>query len=302
METNVHFIQTDKSSSYIPGACQCFACTAFTAKQQCNTDENQIRDWVIKEDVGCCATLCADQNQCVPFSKKICETKSFKKGHWNGAAPKAVCYYDLNKLKDNLPEIQTLITKFGINQRFMWDVCKIPNNIDGKLYNPIHVSGKKGDLCREWYNHLGNGKAKFLREYCVSYPNAEDCKCVNRKNDPIYREFKKHNAINDGCWYLPCNDTSNQFVEEHLIKKDCPKILCSSVIKIVGNTGTVNIDKIKSSIVCGDQQKETVNTNAQVSQVQEKLKKPIPLEKKSNNFFIALVSAIGLTAATSLFI
>lgn len=295
MATFAQFKQNDKSNSYTSGPCACFACTAFSVRKECRADANHVRDWNIGTS-QCCGTWCTDQNVCVPVNDSICKTKSFTSSQWDKEAPNVKCYYNIATLGNDVSELQQLVTRFGYKQKFMFDACKIPNKINGTTKNSIFSPGAKGDLCREWYSKLDRvEKTKFIREYCVSNPESLDCKCANRLADKLYNEIKQHYAVNDGCWYSHCSDTTNQFIEPMLVDKKCPNILCSSIIKIANNSGAVNIENIKNTITCG--QAAASRTTKPPDRPSNKELRPITLAHPK--WAVSIAIAGGLTAILS---
>jgi hypothetical protein len=86
--------------------------------------------------------------------------------------------------------------------------------------------GPDGDMCRQWRDAqlaaVDNGNRSAAVAYdnvctgwCNKYPWLPECKCVVR-NDPVYGDpnyralasSMKTALPNDGCWYLPCADSS----------------------------------------------------------------------------------------------
>nr|QXT57804.1 myristylated membrane protein [Rhinella marina erythrocytic-like virus] len=298
-KTHLTFIQTDRSKPYAQNSCYCGYCGLNTKLEPCDTDGNSIGDWVIGY-YQCCGGLCADQFKCVRVASDPCKTASFVGAAWDKKAPNVKCFFDLAKLRNNLDEVSNLVDRFGIKQKFMWDVCKVPiADEKGELTNSIHTKGKRGDLCRSWFETLNNReKTTFIREYCVTYPDATDCKCANRGKDPLYRDIKRINAVNDGCWYTHCADTTTQFVEPALQEGSCPTILCSSIVNILNNKGNVNIENFNANVICGNK------SDIKDTPVYKPPEKVDDLESMENptDTVSALLVATAVTAMISLFI
>lgn len=118
----------------------------------------------------------------------------------------------------------------------------------------IHQQGKEGDKCRTWYADLvqKNQQDSVIQSICSGIYGEElpECRCANKSSDPIYEKMGQFQAMNDGCWWLPCKDSTSNLIPTAETKPKCPDNICQVVWNFVDDK-TIDVDNVKSSIDCG---------------------------------------------------
>lgn len=251
--------QTDQRTVYQPAAqnCACGKCSVFTPEAQCNLT-NGIRDWQLGK-VSCCGGFCTAQPVCASPSSANCDIGNSSTNQtpllnveWNGYPPNILCHFDASKI-DTPAQIQKFMSKFGEDDSLLDYYCTrqvgtCPN--EWSSCSRLKSIGEDGNVCRQWFETQPFGiQDSTIQDYCLKH-NSNDCKCVNRSKQPSYIQLKRSQSINDGCWYVPCADSANYLVPTHLQNPTCPNQICQTVID-VAEANSVNIDNIKSDIVCG---------------------------------------------------
>lgn len=119
-----------------------------------------------------------------------------------------------------------------------------------------------GPVCLTWYLNSTDSKNpeyiaavdKGIKDYCNIY-NTYDCKCINRIQDPIYKESATFMQTNANCWYLPCTDSykDKYLITSTISKAYCPTVVCPVNINISAkNYSKVEIDNFKIYNFCGN--------------------------------------------------
>lgn len=249
-------IQTYKGDMYISGPCQCGTCSTETPYQSCKK-HNNIRDWSIG-GVKCCGGFCRWQSECVPLEKKVqCQIGNSSKGKdpfidiaWDKIAPNVKCTYDASYV-DTVDQVNNFIDKFGETDELMTHYCgrkvtKCPGA--QTACSRIKSTAPGARLCREWYaKQSPTRKDDLMKNYCANN-RTDDCKCVNRADDPIYNKLKMV-KINDGCWYIPCANPSKYFVPSKLVNAKCPDSICDIIFEYIKDK-KIDIDYVKNKINC----------------------------------------------------
>jgi hypothetical protein len=106
--------------------------------------------------------------------------------------------------------------------------------------------------CQAWITANQTGKNMIIydqvaKRYCGNHPDAPECQCVNRADDPTYKAISNLYQDKDSCWWAPCKNTNKYWVTSDLRNQDCPTNVCQVIydavqdhnVKITGNTSNV---------------------------------------------------------------
>ncbi len=86
-----------------------------------------------------------------------------------------------------------------------------------------------GTICRRWVQENPNLADDAKLEYCRNNDSPE-CECINRNNNPIYREITRvEPALDDSCWHLPCANPSKWLVMSDMLNQPCQEDTCLRV-------------------------------------------------------------------------
>lgn len=113
-------------------------------------------------------------------------------------------------------------------------------------------NGLNAQICNTWaasFPELADG---VKRSYCLSRPNRDDCKCLNRSSDPVYRSVKSLGlgSLNDRCWYVNCAVTT-QLVTSDISNQICnTEQICQNIVDILNNNGVDINSQIQQTINC----------------------------------------------------
>lgn len=249
-------VQTSQKNKYQPGECDCFYCSAFTERVDCQTTEN-IQDWQIGVD-SCCGGFCTSQPVCAQPDRDECEIGRSSADQdplisvgWDREAPNLKCTYDINNI-DTRAQVLAFKDKFGENNDIEAKYCtqKVSDCPDGMSEcSRLRSIGEGGNECRVWFeSQEPNIKDATMLSYCLQH-NTEDCKCVNRANSAAYQAMKAGHSINDGCWYTPCAGAGKFLVPSQLANPTCPDKMCQ-VLYDIFQDGNVDLENVKNDIVC----------------------------------------------------
>jgi hypothetical protein len=236
--------------------CVCGRCSAWTPQVPCT-----IRGGVTDPQIGwqtCCGGFCKQQKICGAPLSSDCNIGRSSKGEnpvinivWNEAPPNITCIYDLNKI-DTVSQAISFHNKFGSNNDVLNKICFQKVNKCGNSETEcsrIKSVADGSNLCKLWFENqpMPNQNA-LMQDYCIKNKTRE-CDCVLRSDNKTYTLMKGMHVYNDGCWFLPCADSSKFFVPGDLQHPVCPSNICQTVID-VANANNVDIDNIKSDINC----------------------------------------------------
>jgi len=145
-------------------------------------------------------------------------------------------------------------------------LCSQPSEaeciIDPKTNKPFKkcsrmaATGEEGTICRHWLDKkTDDQKEEIMVDLCLNNPDFEDCACVNRSTDDIYKAVTSAvggaKLVNDGCWWTPCKNKSRYLVPPDLDTPDtCPTSICQAVIEVVDTGGGVDIKNNTTNIDC----------------------------------------------------
>jgi len=250
-------IQTSQKHQYQPGECRCFHCSAFSSRIPCLKTKN-VEDWQIGSD-PCCGGFCTAQPRCVHPDRDECNIGLSSKGanplievEWDKKAPSLKCVYNIENI-DSRNQLLAFNDKFGINNDLEAKYCTqkvttCPNQM--KECSRLKSIGEGGNECRMWFEKQPNNiRDATIQNYCLKN-NTEDCKCAKRSENSTYNAMKGAHAINDGCWFSACANTSgNYLVPSNLINPQCPDKLCQVLFDIIKD-GNVSIDNVQNDIEC----------------------------------------------------
>ena len=251
-------VQTSQTNQYLPGeqSCDCFYCTAFTEKVPCQTTQN-IQDWEIGTN-SCCSGFCTSQPTCAKPERAECDIGRSSNDldplisfGWDREAPNLKCVYNLDDI-DTRAQVLAYQDKFGENSDIEAKYCiqKVSECPEGmNECSRLKSIGEGGNECRVWFeSQEPNIKDATILNYCLLH-NTEDCKCVNRADDPVYQSAKAGHSINDGCWYTACAGSGKYLVPSQLANPTCPDKMCQ-VLYDIYQDGNVDLDNIQNDIVC----------------------------------------------------
>ncbi|BCB67432.1 putative myristoylated membrane protein [Lymphocystis disease virus 2] len=278
-------LQKDKSGIKIVGPCACGSCSAFTSRQTCADNESLV------SYASCCGGLCTSQPLCLPISKKDCNIGKSSKGEdplisvtkisTNGIK----CKYDLNKL-DTSNQVMNYFDKFGKSDVVAENYCMQPSK--NNLARASDLNDNK--WCSVWLNQASPVvKTVAINNYCKKYKNSEDCKCINRVNDPLYQKIKSSKNFSDACWYVPCAADPTQLKSSDLENPICPTSYCQSIVQVM-QARDVSIKDVSGKINC-----DFTQTKSPVKPLVKPLINPIkPTDKHDKNKSIIIKSKISL--------
>jgi len=249
-------VQEKRTNQYINGPCNCGTCSVFTPKLPCQLDKG-VPDWEIGT-ASCCGGFCTAQPVCVHPDSTECDIGLSSKKEspllemgWDKNAPNIKCLYDLNKIDTNA-QVLRFTDKFGINNDVEANFClqKVSKCPDGLTECSRVKSIDEGSgPCRVWFENLQPyARDAYMQSYCLTH-NTKDCDCIIRYKNKSYQDMKGVHQINDGCWFLPCANSSRYFVPSQLVNPKCPDKLCQTIIN-VAKAGNVKIQDIKNDMVC----------------------------------------------------
>lgn len=252
---------TFKDTRYQPGAdvCACGYCSIGTESRDCERP-NGIRDYELADDsdATCCGGLCRKQPVCARVDGRICDIGPSRNNEspllsagWDTKAPKVQCVFDLDKINTK-EQVRRYNAKFGINRDVEAKYCfeKVTNCPNNNPACSRLFSLDDGAIgCNLWFSTLpGETKDAYMNQYCRTHKTNE-CKCVDRFKDETYKAMKGYKSINDGCWYLPCGDTEDQFIPQNLQNPTCPDKVCQQIFEFIKDQN-ININDVKENINC----------------------------------------------------
>lgn len=142
-------------------------------------------------------------------------------------APRVKCEYKVSTFKKK-EDIDTWIYNWGRDRKFndviMPNFCKIESH---KCPNEMSECSRfisldsEGKVCRAWAEHNVKLSNKVKMEICEN--GGEECLCINRENDPLYRDIVENlgSEVSEGTqrenslqWWKPCTDNSKYIILE----------------------------------------------------------------------------------------
>lgn len=122
-------------------------------------------------------------------------------------------------------------------------------------------------VCGEWKStestsHWNDywGANAVMMEYCGRTENADrnECRCINRGRDSVYRTLKVDNPFIDSCWWRDCQvDESDMLLPWDMTQKPtdglavCPQTICLNIVNVWDNQGVVvNWDDVELYTCC----------------------------------------------------
>src|SRR5690606_15275211 len=124
-------------------------------------------------------------------------------------------------------------------------------------------SDQGGTLCRNWANTYQNidpaNVNQAMNQYCSSFPESEDCACINRNSDPLYQTISVGLQPNyAACYWIPCSSSNNFLTPSNIRNTTCDQQqlidICNIVDKNISDNGLINIDEASNVILCLNQQ------------------------------------------------
>lgn len=148
---------------------------------------------------------------------------------------------------------------FRISEHCRYDSNYLSGNASDYLpkaaCSMINSAEPLGVECFNWYrNHYTTQMQQQIVYFCATSQqngNPQDCVCVNRINDPVYRATKTviDPKIDDACWYKPCAPDSAQLkASGNMFTPVCATVACSAVADIQG----VDDSQVKQYVNCSN--------------------------------------------------
>jgi hypothetical protein len=168
------------------------------------------------------------------------------------------CTYPMNAVK-TLSDINVWEANFGTqSESFNNDImptfcaqqttaCDINpvTNVKRAKCSTLLATDAAGAKCREWASRLLATEAgtkivdNTKEEYCKLNPTNDDCQCLARGTDAVYKKLKGDPAfslMSDVCWWKSCQDKQNYLVTSDLKPTGCVANVCQNVTTINQST------------------------------------------------------------------
>jgi hypothetical protein len=106
-----------------------------------------------------------------------------------------------------------------------------------------------------WTTTKPENRDMIATNFCNLHENMTECACKKRGQNKIYQALKRGNPISDCCWWMPCSNPDQFFVDSKdqgaQCGKGCPKSICENIIAAYEGS-TLNINDVKNYISCGN--------------------------------------------------
>lgn len=114
----------------------------------------------------------------------------------------------------------------------------------------LRDGGDTGDFCRAWFLNTTDANRDLVgQNYCTKY-NTDECQCLNRLKNPIYRAAAATASITDCCWWIPCKNPSNNFVPSNMDPcTTCPSNICESIVETY-DSSNIHFNNVSQYISC----------------------------------------------------
>jgi len=216
-------------------------------------------DWFL----GQVTSACAVASRCSRKNPDVCPVLNGNRSNNNffNQPPTVDCYYSIN-IFDQVQAVIDYRDNFGTtddyNRYIMPYFCSQKSTMCPTGLNTCSSflstanNGLKAQVCNTWaasFPELADG---VKRAYCLSSPGQDDCKCLNRSSDPVYRSVKSLGlgSINDRCWYVNCAVT-NQLITSDIANEVCnTEQICQNIVEILNNDGVDINSQIQQTINC----------------------------------------------------
>jgi hypothetical protein len=263
--------------------CDAGHCSLWTEKGECGS--NQMY-W---DNMSCAGGFCTGQDICSYANIQDCPTYSKAKAssvtikNPDKSDNIIKCKYNSYDFRD-YNSVLEYVNQNGYDNTWMniimpdfaaqtadvnplWDdlgTDKKGNDPAGKpIVSRFFSVSSDGDMCREWMNQVDGSKDGVLiaqldttmDNWCAKYPWVPECSCLQRAapkpdGDEDYKALKLGiQGENDGCWYIPCVDTTRHLVhykERH--PSDCSGT-CTNIVAIV-DSENVDIGDLQQNMTC----------------------------------------------------
>lgn len=157
------------------------------------------------------------------------------------------------------------------------------------MCTPLAMKDSYGDKCRMWYDSLPDEtgpitKATVSQSICTKYPYLDECRCINRDQDPIFKRLTNggNSTVSDICWYLGCKMPGfDRRITPDMdrARNTCTADLCQNIVQVIdsididvmaanqatdckSNTGNANVTTAASSNADADSLKEGGDASA----------------------------------------
>ena len=204
-----------------------------------------------------------DQYECTSICKDTCpQINGTGQSEWVGddSELKVRCSYPLAAF-NNEKAVTTWVDRFGRESNWsdviMPKFCKAkswncPNslpNTDSHQCSNFIDTGVGGKECRLWADLNPKKAKKAMKEYCDNNSSSEECMCINRQNNPVYKKIKNSLTVDvsDKCWWKPCQN------DDYILppgEPECPKRKCDVINKIIKNNKSIQRNKLDNLTEC----------------------------------------------------
>lgn len=149
------------------------------------------------------------------------------------------------------PDFQTNFDKIMMNFcTFTSNQCNNATFGRGYKCSNLRDTTEIGDFCRQWFNNTTTANQNTIGQNYCSQNDTEECQCINRSKNPIYKAAAQAASFKDCCWWLPCKNPSNYFVPTDQTPCDtCPTTVCQAVVEVY-NSKHVNFPNAGQYINC----------------------------------------------------
>lgn len=216
-------------------------------------------DWFLNQVNSACAVA----SRCSRKDPNVCPVINGNRSNNNffNQPPTVDCYYSIN-IFDQVQAVVDYRDNFGAtddyNQFIMPYFCSqnstmCPTGLSTcSSFLSTANNGLKAQLCNTWASSFPELADGVKRAYCLSRPSQDDCRCLNRSSDPVYRSVKSLGlgSINDRCWYVNCAVTT-QLITSEISSEICnTEQICQNIVKILNNDGVDINSQIRQTINC----------------------------------------------------
>lgn len=230
-----------------------------------NNDGVQVNSQTVGGDwfLGQVPSSCAVASRCSRKDPDVCPVLNGNRSNNNffNQPPTVDCYYSI-MIFDSVQAVVDYKDNFGTtddyNKVIMPYFCSqnstmCPTGLrtcSGFLSTAN--DGLNAQLCNTWAASSPELADGVKRAYCFSRPGQDDCKCLNRSSDPVYRSVKSLGlgSLNDRCWYVNCAVTT-QLVTSDIASEICnTDQICQNIVDILNNNGVDINSQIQQTINC----------------------------------------------------
>ncbi len=235
--------QNEPFETYVAGSCSCKD-SPLTPRGICENSDwhygNQICCGGIATSQPLCSKLnpsfCPDFGGTGPVSFEWYNPEMNRQGIGLTGVPISCSYHvsqfssldDIDKwreLSGSESQLRGVILPYFCAQRVK--TCR-NNSITGRPMpscSRFMSTERDGEICRTWKNENPLLADRAMTDYCNTYPNSLDCRCLQRFANPDFNLLSPSISASPACWYRPCQEP-----ESHLVTSDLASQVCSSEV------------------------------------------------------------------------